>query len=1595
MTLQLKELVLLVILFGSASPMKVLHTFFDPGENRFQHLTVNAKTGHIFLGATNRLHKLSSELTLLQSASVGPRLDNPDCPPPVMPCPEDIEKRMTESRTKGIVIDKDDNALILCSSLFHGHCQRVSLDNITRVEKFVQRPMVPNDESSCVMFIAPSINMESALYIAATYSSYGKKVYRDMVPSLSSRRLDNLEFVFRDANGATRKNVLEKFRTSFKIRYVDGFSYDSFVYFISVQKEKPGSTKYVSRISRICQNDTYFYSYVETSFVCEGSAGESYSIVHDTAVANGNLYAVFSQNINTSFKPGSASALCVFKMADVNKVFNTAVDKCFHGNGVIGPEHFTQKHTCVPTSATVDYCGHSDVAEAYSSIEGTEPLRAAPKLVLDDTSAMSVLVRTEGQHTIAYIGTTAGSVLKAVVLRDGASILSSVVVDIRGPVKELWPASDMQKLIVLTALKVSLISVLHCEDHLTCAACVAKADSTCGWCIMQDRCTTKERCQTSAVRPHWLPSIDQSCARITNIQPDTLSYESLQNGKAGEQISFELEKVSVQSPSQLDLKCRFQAGHQKHDTSASIHHNTVTCRLPEKEHLPSIPQDHRELVLHFHVQGRSIVTRSVSLFDCRVHDNCTSCATSAFKCQWCYETNTCQKDSSTCQTSSGITLTDSCPRVEASGQDTDILVHSGEEKQIAVRVRNLKGDQNSNVKCVFTYVGKVQNVPGTITSSSLTCDSVKFESDDTEQPFVTASFKVISGAKGFALGNPSNIKVRIYKCPLMVTNCGKCLSMDKEYQCGWCDDKCTLQKHCGNTWLDRSAACPNPQILRFSPTTGPIHGKTNISVTGINLGKKYTDITGNVSVAGVKCTIHREHYQPSSRFSCETDISRDEKSGNIIVLVNGMYSAESDTPFYFVDPQVTSITPKKGPKSGGTVIGIHGSNMNTGSQRTVTVGGEPCEFIRSNKTTLECRTSQHTAATDDVEVEVSFGGLKKLVPERFLYLKDPTITMIEPRRSILSGGTTITVVGQGLDLIQKPEFFTTYGGNFYKTNCRVEHEIEIQCPVPGIMNPGVNVTDTSPLEVHYGFNMDGVMTLKNISHQNQFGPILYYPDPDIYSFSGDSHLKKYIKDDWLSIQGRFRTVNPLISNVMVYVGMDLCENPAATDTAITCKPPPQPAGIDNMGKATVEVHIGNLKADVGYLQYYEVSNSDKPIALGVILGVVLPILAIIILLTICVIRRHRKHGPSENYIPDVLKDYEGKKEEEEIGMNNVSIKADMNGQILDDKDSGPYIAELLGKFEDSALHHSISSMLIPRSRLDIGELIGKGHFGAVYKAQYQRSGEDKPIQVALKTLNCNNTEAEAMQTFLQDTAMLKNLQNKHILSVVGVCITTSEEPIIIMPFMATEDLKSYIREPSKEITVMELLDFGRQVAEGMVYLAEAKVVHRNLSARNCIVMEDGTVHLTDYGITSSLFSREFYFSAESTVKDLYKWMSIETLDNFEFSTQSDVWSFGIVLWELMTRGVTPYPDVDSGDLKSYLQSGKRMRKPKQCPEDIYRLMTQCWMETPGDRPTFQKSLEELIRFTQTEEVGGDTSENQPLLSSVDIGGSTEYLEVVG
>ncbi|OPL20656.1 putative plexin-a2 protein, partial [Mytilus galloprovincialis] len=188
-----------------------------------------------------------------------------------------------------------------------------------------------------------------------------------------------------------------------------------------------------------------------------------------------------------------------------------------------------------------------------------------------------------------------------------------------------------------------------------------------------------------------------------------------------------------------------------------------------------------------------------------------------------------------------------------------------------------------------------------------------------------ADFKITWGQNNYMLDNPNGISVRIFKCPLLVTNCGQCLSLQPEYECGWCGSYCSLQKHCNATWQDRSATCQNPLILRFSPSVGPIEGKTNVSISGINLGKTATDIQSGVTVAGVRCTVLPDHYQPSFMFKCETEPSGKTGSGPI------------------KEPQVLFLTPREGPRSGGTMITIGGTDLNAGTSVTVNVGGSPCE----------------------------------------------------------------------------------------------------------------------------------------------------------------------------------------------------------------------------------------------------------------------------------------------------------------------------------------------------------------------------------------------------------------------------------------------------------------------------------------------------------------------------------------------------------------------------------------------------------------------------------------------------------------------------
>jgi hypothetical protein len=265
-------------------------------------------------------------------------------------------------------------------------------------------------------------------------------------------------------------------------------------------------------------------------------------------------------------------------------------------------------------------------------------------------------------------------------------------------------------------------------------------------------------------------------------------------------------------------------------------------------------------------------------------------------------------------------------------------------------------------------------------------------------------------------------------------------------------------------------------------------------------------------------------------------------------------------------------------------------------------------------------------------------------------------------------------------------------------------------------------------------------------------------------------------------------------------------------------------------------------------------------------------------------------------------------------------------------------------------------ILIDRNRLTLGHVLGSGQFGRVYKGLLKVDNASEHITVAVKTLHnrCHWEDSDNNQAFLEEGLMMKDFAHENVLALIGVTFDSNGLPMVITPFMLYGDLRSYISDEASSPTVKELIEFGIQVAKGMAYLSSLKFVHRDLAARNCMLDDNLTVKVADFGLSRDIYERDYYSSDNKKAKLPVKWMAIESLEKSVYSTKTDVWSYGVLLWELMTRGVVPYPDVDNFDLFSYLKEGRRMLRPRFCPVNLYRIMQACWNANPDERPTFDE-----------------------------------------
>ncbi|CAH8518788.1 unnamed protein product [Schistosoma rodhaini] len=258
---------------------------------------------------------------------------------------------------------------------------------------------------------------------------------------------------------------------------------------------------------------------------------------------------------------------------------------------------------------------------------------------------------------------------------------------------------------------------------------------------------------------------------------------------------------------------------------------------------------------------------------------------------------------------------------------------------------------------------------------------------------------------------------------------------------------------------------------------------------------------------------------------------------------------------------------------------------------------------------------------------------------------------------------------------------------------------------------------------------------------------------------------------------------------------------------------------------------------------------------------------------------------------------------------------------------------------------------IDRTEIVMKHKLGSGQYGVVYEAVWKPYN----VLVAVKTLKENVTVRDE---FLEEARLMKSLRHPNLVTLLGAC--TREPPYyIVTEFMCNGNLLDYLRtHPRTELTPSVLLHMATQVARGMAYLEQHNFIHRDLAARNCLVGTQHTIKVADFGLARCI-ERDLTYRAHEGAKFPIKWTAPEGLVYNLFSTKSDVWAFGILLWEIATYGKTPYPGVELQDVYVLLERGTRMLCPEGCPEPVYELMLQCWQWLPEQRPPFSDILNQL------------------------------------
>ncbi|XP_035489899.2 tyrosine-protein kinase Lyn [Scophthalmus maximus] len=249
---------------------------------------------------------------------------------------------------------------------------------------------------------------------------------------------------------------------------------------------------------------------------------------------------------------------------------------------------------------------------------------------------------------------------------------------------------------------------------------------------------------------------------------------------------------------------------------------------------------------------------------------------------------------------------------------------------------------------------------------------------------------------------------------------------------------------------------------------------------------------------------------------------------------------------------------------------------------------------------------------------------------------------------------------------------------------------------------------------------------------------------------------------------------------------------------------------------------------------------------------------------------------------------------------------------------------------------------VSKESIKMVKKLGAGQFGEVWMAYYNNT-----TRVAVKTLKTGMMTSEA---FMEEANVMKTLQHDRLVRLYAV-VTRTAPIYIITEYMANGSLLDFLKsDDGCQLQLPKLIDFSAQIAEGMAYIEKKNYIHRDLRAANVLVSESLLCKIADFGLARVIEDDEY--TAREGAKFPIKWTAPEAFNYGSFTIKSDMWSLGVLLYEIITFGKTPYPGMTKGEVISSVQRGYRMPRPDNCPTELYDIMMGCWRNKPEDRPTF-------------------------------------------